>query len=186
MIGITVNRGTMKKIIFALGKQAYIFAGCLLLLFIFSGVLHAQSEEKDIFAPVTKSTRARLIGRLKLLTEYERAGRWAEMYDMGISPWIGGKDKYLSERKRIALELRIPSQWFVDFTPRRVHNEYIYGSGEKAQWRIDGLATVREGGCLVHRWAAVYIAYRDNDWYFSDFMIELPKENAPAKPCIDK
>jgi len=176
----------MKKIVFALVKQGYIFAGCLLLLITFSGLVYAQSEEKDVFAPVPESTRARLTERLKLLTEYERAGRWAEVYDMLISPWRGGKDMYLSERKRMALELRTPRQWFVDFTPQRVHNKYIYGSGVNAQWRIDGFATVRERGCLVRRWAAVYIAFRDNDWYFSDFLIELSKDNAPAKPCVDK
>ncbi len=176
----------MKKIIFALARQGYICAGYLLLLIIFSGLIYGQSEDKDVFAPVPESSRARLIERLKLLTEYEREGRWAEMYDMVISPLRGGKDMYLSERKRMASELRTPRQWFVGFTPQRVHNKYNYGSGAKAQWRIDGFATVREGGCLVRRWAAVYVAFRDYDWYFSGFMIELSKDDAPAKPCIDK
>ena len=176
----------MKKMVFAIAKGGYILAACLLLFIIFSGRVYAQSERKDVFAPVPEPSRARLIERLKLLTDHERAEHWAEIYDMLISPWSGGKDRYMLERKRMTRELRTPRQWFVDFTPQRVHDKYIYGRGEKAQWRIDGFATVREGGCEVHRWAAVYITFRDNDWYFSDFLIELPKDNAPIKPCVDK
>ena len=140
---------------------------------------HSQNLAGNVFAPIPEDRQARLVARLRLLIEYQRAQQWSRQYDLLAS----SVRRPQSRRDYAALSRRPYSEGgrlrLQDFTPVRVN--LIQVDARQRVWFIAGCAQVIENGRRVNRAAAVEAYWERNDWFFSPVQ-GLGRHNSAA-PC---
>src|SRR4051812_9426693 len=147
-------------------KLIAILVACLLLATFKSQALAQEKDLENVFAPVKKELRTRLIERLQLLTEYDRTYQWDKAYDLLFGHIVEGRtrEEYVIWQREV---LGHYENWFMDFTPESVDQE----SNElypHADYRITG--TVKLNDHAGSKWTTkryVYAQLRDGEWYFS-------------------
>lgn len=147
----------------------------LLLIALLITPAHGQTKDDDVFAQVPAALRARLVERLKLLIEYQRAQQWEKQYDL-LSVLVTQGDSKEAHVKRL-------QRWYakglgdtlVDFTPKTVS----YGTGAPFDAVIFGCVKLRQKKRIIELYASVE-AYRENDdWYFSPVGVITPIDGKP-------
>ncbi|MEZ5422887.1 MAG: hypothetical protein R2682_07305 [Pyrinomonadaceae bacterium] len=137
-----------------------------------SGVCYAFGQKvqgDDVFRDVPSSAKERLIERLRLRVEYERLGKWSELFDLLYLPGIDAaerkaqKEAYLTRhslpREEIGATVTDFEPTAVTATPELFPDSYM----------IVGCATVTRRG-KTERKNEIYIAHLvEGDWYFSGF-----------------
>lgn len=138
----------------------------MLIMFDAQALSQGKSLQK-VFAPVSKESRANLIERLRLLTQYERMQQRDKSYDLLFGDEIEGrtKEEYVKWKRKI---LGRNDNWFRDFIPKSVDqevNEY-----PQADYRIVGTVKLKDDNNrirIVQGW--VYARQQNGEWYFSSF-----------------
>lgn len=139
---------------------------------------YGQADDEDVFASVPTTLRARLVERLKLLIEYQRAQQWQKQYDLlSVAATQGdSREEHIARLNRVYAEGL--GDILIDFTPRAV----TYGSGAPFDAAIFGCVKLREKGRIVELHGSVE-AYRENDdWFFSPIGVVTPVDGKP-QPC---
>jgi hypothetical protein len=163
-------------------NQNIMVAFCLILLCAISGLGGVQDNDQKAFASVPEAVRARLQERFQLLVLYETTEQWGLLYELLEQRYAKGKEAYIALRRRNSLSSA--EKWIFSFVPEGAKE--AASPKLAADYRIEGYAKVRERGCLVKRRGFVYAFLQNGDWYFSDFIVELPLTHAPPAPCISQ
>jgi hypothetical protein len=164
-------------------KLKLITATCLLLTLAHPLSATAQADSVDeAFASVSEPFRTRLVERLRLMAEFERAEQWDELYDLLIKPRDESKEAFIERRQRDSINQE--TKWLIEFVPQKVDQEKPDRS--RADYRVVGYAKVRERGCVVKRRGVVYAFLRDGEWYYSGFLVELTPSHTVAPPCLSE
>ena len=142
--------------------------------------MRGQAKDQDVFTPVPVILRARLIERLNLLVDYQRAQQWEKQYDLLSVLFTQGTSKEEF--------VKLSRDWYaqglgttlLDFTPNAVvvHS----GSVDHGEWTIYGCAKVREKKRIVQLYASVDAHRENGDWFFSQVGVITPIDGK-AKPC---
>ncbi len=141
--------------------------------------INGQGENKEVLASVPVSLRQRLVERLNLLIEYQKAQQWDKQYDLLAAPVIQDDTKE-SHVKRL-------EQWYaqglgdilVGFVPRSVavHSD----SMDHGEWTLFGCAKLRKGKRIVNLSASVSAYREEGDWYFSPIQVINPIDGKPER-----
>ncbi|HEY0004919.1 MAG TPA: hypothetical protein VGB17_08915 [Pyrinomonadaceae bacterium] len=158
-----------------------VFASVCILMLCCATAL-AQTMAQDVFAPVPEVRRARLIERLKLLIEYQKAQQWEKQYDLlsSLTTRAEGKKDFVSRtRKAYTMWGRTP---LLSFEPQKVGQ--IKVDMRRKVWFIAGCSQVLEKGRKVNKLAFIEAYWERGDWFFSE--VQNIGTGASNDPCTQQ
>ena len=161
--------------------KAYRKAMMLVVILLCSLSTLAQTTDKEVFAPIPESERARLVQRLNLLVEYQRTKQWAKQYDLLASLMTRAESK----RDFVNRTRQAYTRWgrtpLLAFTPYKVASVQV--DPNRKAWFIYGCSQVLEKGQKVSQLAFVEAYKEKNDWFFSE--VESVGARQETDPCAN-
>jgi hypothetical protein len=127
-----------------------------------------QKKEQKVFAVVPPHLRTRLIERLNLYVEYERAQQYEKLYDLlweyVVNPNSLSREAYVdASKKTIAKGYR---SILLEFKPTDTIDLSLDDEGI-VRYDIWGTAKVKDEGKFYEKGAAIEARWINGEWYFS-------------------
>jgi hypothetical protein len=149
----------------------------LLMVFVqIHAVAGTQQTNQSVYAAVPKHLRSRLDARLQLVVEYTRDKKPDKLYDLFSSEHLADLKSIerINDKSQYVLAIRrlgSANMDVVDFSPlstiklvtRRIDRAYVIFGWVK--FRVNG-KVVQDKGSIVASW-------KNGEWYFSEFGIEI-------------
>jgi hypothetical protein len=149
-------------------RQVKLF-GCVLAIMLVAVCARGQGKEEKVFDAVPEASRARLVERLKLYVEYQRAKDYEKLYDLYTESTI--KNIYKGQsREEFAAACRKgdalgTSFRLVKLTPTAINKATSDGL---EGYDIYGDAELIQSGKLVERYVLIEAQLKNGEWYFSE------------------
>jgi hypothetical protein len=127
-----------------------------------------QESEQKVFEIVPEAARARLVERLKMYVEYQRAKDYEKFYDLLSASTIAGVYKGQSRAEFAAAfqrgDAEKTSVRVLEFTPENIEKDT---KDEVEVYNIYGTAKLCQQGETVRKQIVVAAQLQDEEWYFS-------------------
>src|SRR6267142_6824442 len=151
--------------------------GWLLIVVCLALPASGQVENSKKFRPVPAQLRERLVERFNLYVEYERTRQYEKLFDLLSQEYISNqhltREGYLQSRLKDKL---------VEFKPRAVTKSPVgwivkrdvkYKIPNVNVYQIIGIAKFQRGAEVVEEERHLEARLQDNDWYFTDWLIQV-------------
>jgi hypothetical protein len=146
---------------------------CALVILLFAPLIQAQDKEHRVFDAVPEQVRARLMERLKLYVEYQRAKDYEKLYDLYTESTIKNVFKGQS-REEFAAAYRKgdeegKSTRILEFRPTSIDKSVSMWTSEGADeaYSIYGDAKLWRPVERVEKPIAIEAQLKNGEWYFS-------------------
>lgn len=156
---------------------------CLVLLVLCNSKALGQARNQDVsdpLLPIPVHQRARLIERLNLLVEYQRAQQWDKIYDLLTASIKGGRSREDYANRRRELEDSLPISTLLAFVPSEAIT--VDESRDGGAWFILGCAQYQRKGKNVQIKSGVTAELQNNEWFFSEIGAAT-QIDGPEEPC---
>jgi len=125
-----------------------------------------QVNNSKKFHAVPRSLRERLVERFNLYVEYERTRQHEKLFDLLSEAYIS--NQHLTRQSYLQYRLKEP---MVEFKLNAVIRRPIAGSVNV--YEIHGTAEFQHGNKIAAEDRLLEARFQGNDWYFSDWLIQI-------------
>jgi hypothetical protein len=158
------------------------FAGCLIVTALILGIEAKSQNASGHFVSIPAELQPQFFKHLNLFVTFQKEKRWDKMYDLSNE---------LLEKKPLTRKEFIKNYRAVDVDPRvsallrfsPTSATFINQWGNVKEWLIEGCATYRRKGKILHVQSGLNAALSDGKWYFSYLSSTVEGPDAPEQPC---